>query len=69
VWRPALEVRYRQVTPDELPALQAALDGGTFAKLCERLAERHGARAASRRMAALLGQWLDEGLIGKFDVA
>ncbi|WP_201313084.1 putative DNA-binding domain-containing protein [Dyella sp. EPa41] len=68
VWRPALEVRYRPVAPAELPALQAALDGETFATLCARLAERHGTRAALPRMAALLGQWLDDGLIGRLDM-
>ncbi|AIF46631.1 DNA-binding domain-containing protein [Dyella japonica] len=67
VWRPALEVRYRPVAPAEFPALQAALHGETFAKLCERLAQRHGARSALPRMAALLGQWMNEGLIGRLD--
>jgi hypothetical protein len=64
VWRPALDVHYRQVAPGELPALRDALNGETFAHLCERLAERHGATALPR-MAALLAQWLDEGLIGR----
>lgn len=67
VWRPLLEVRYRQVAADELPALIAALDGQTFANLCERMAGRHGVAAALPRMAALLLQWLDEGLIGSLD--
>lgn len=67
VWRPLLEVRYRQVDADELPALIGALDGETFASLCERMADRHGAAAALPRMAALLVQWLDEGLIGSLD--
>lgn len=66
VWRPSLEVRYRTVTLSELPALQAAMDGETFATSCERLAKRQGIRSALPRMAALLGQWLDEGLIGSF---
>lgn len=64
VWRPTMEVRYRRVDRDELPALQAALDGDAFANLCERLAEHHGTEAALPRMVALLGRWLDEGLIG-----
>jgi len=67
VWRPALEVHYRQVAPGELPALLGTLNGETFALLCERLAERHGAEALPR-MAALLVQWLDEGLIGRLTV-
>ncbi|WP_052949824.1 DNA-binding domain-containing protein [Dyella japonica] len=64
VWRPALDVRYRQVTVAELPALLGALNGDSFAQLCERLAQRHGV-AALPRMAALLAQWLDERLIGR----
>lgn len=64
VWRPALDVRYRQVETGELPALLGALNGDTFAHLCERLAQRHG-DSALPRMAALLAQWLGEGLIGR----
>lgn len=64
VWRPALDVRYRQVEAGELPALLGALHGESFAQLCERLAQRHG-HAALPRMAALLAQWLNEGLIGR----
>lgn len=67
VWRPALDVHYRQVASGELPALRGALNGETFAHLCERLAERHGS-AALPRMAALLAQWLAEGLIGRLTV-
>jgi hypothetical protein len=65
VWRPALEVRYRPVATGELSALQGALNGDSFAQLCEREADRHGAATAMPRMAALLGQWLGEGLIGR----
>lgn len=64
VWRLALDVHYRQVAPGELPALLGALNGETFAHLCERLAERYGTTALPR-MAALLAQWLGEGLIGR----
>lgn len=64
VWRPVLDVRYRQVETGELPALLGALNGDTFAQLCERLAQRHG-HAALPRMAALLAQWLGEGLVGR----
>jgi hypothetical protein len=64
VWRPAQDVRYRQVAVADLPALLGALHGETFAHLCERLAQRHGVTALPR-MAALLAQWLDDGLIGR----
>lgn len=65
IWRPTLDVRYRVVAADELPALQGALNGECFGQLCEREAERHGPSAALPRMATLLGRWLDEGLIGR----
>lgn len=65
VWRPALEVRYRSVAADELPALQGVLDGECFAQLCVREAERHGQKAALPRMASLLARWMGEGLIGR----
>ncbi len=67
VWRPALDVRYRTVAADELAALQGVLDGACFGTLCERAAERHGPATALPRMAALLGRWLDDGLIGHID--
>jgi hypothetical protein len=65
IWRPALDVRYRAVTTDELPALQGALNGDCFGQLCEREAARHGPSAALPRMAAMLGRWLGDGLIGR----
>lgn len=65
VWRPALDVRYRRVGNHELPVLRAALDGQAFANLCEHAAQHHGEHAALPRVAALLGQWLGEGLVGK----
>ena len=65
VWRPGLDVRFRRVEADELPALDGALGGEPFARLCERLAERHAPATALPRMAALLHRWLNEGLIGR----
>jgi hypothetical protein len=65
VWRPALEVRYRRVARDELPALQYALHDDSFAQWCEREAERHGVDTAVPRMATWLMRWLGEGLIGR----
>ena len=63
VWRQVLEVRYRVIDADELSALSGALRGETFARLCERLGEYHDPAMALPRMAALLSQWLDDGLI------
>jgi hypothetical protein len=65
VWRQALEVRYRRVEEDELSALTGAMRGEAFARLCERLVHHHDPLTALPRMATLLSQWLDEGLIGR----
>lgn len=69
VWRPALDVRYRSLAPDESAALQVAMQGGTFAQLCECMAELRRPEAALPRVASLLMQWLGEGLIGSVELA
>lgn len=66
VWRQSLVVRYRQIAADERAALTGAVSGESFALLCERLAEYHDPANAMPRMASLLRQWLDGGLIGGF---
>ncbi len=64
IWRQSLEVRYRLIQADECAALAGAMRGEAFSQLCEHLGEHNGQLAALPRMAALLSQWLDEGLIG-----
>jgi hypothetical protein len=64
VWRQALEVRYRPIADDERAVLDGAMQGEPFAQLCERVAAWHASAQAVPRMAALLHQWLDAGLIG-----
>lgn len=64
VWRESLIVRYRQIGSDERSALLGAVNGEPFAALCERLAEYQDPVKAMPRMAGLLHQWLDRGLIG-----
>ncbi len=63
VWRQSLEVRYRMIQADEYAALAGAMRGEPFSRLCERLVEQNRQLATLPRMAALLSQWLDEGLI------
>ncbi|WP_266170947.1 DNA-binding domain-containing protein [Dyella subtropica] len=69
VWRQLLTVRYRLVEADELSALTGATQHETFAQLCERLTEHHDPSNALPRMAALLRQWLDDGLISGWELA
>ena len=56
-------VRYRAIPPGECEALAAAMDGETFAAICERVAEEVGEADAARRAAELLGAWVADGLI------
>jgi hypothetical protein len=63
VWRQRMEVRYRVIQADEREALAGAVRGEAFSRLCERCAEHNAPLKTLPRMAALLSQWLDEGLI------
>jgi hypothetical protein len=63
VWRQSLEVRYRRIEDDELATLTAAMQGESFALLCDRMATFHPPSLAMPRMAAMLRRWLDDGLI------
>lgn len=60
VWRAELEIRWRTVAADEAAALQALVGGGDFAAMCAAV-ESCGGNATS--VAALLRQWIDEGLL------
>lgn len=66
VWRQSLTVRYRQIDADECSALTGAVNDEPFASLCERLADHRDPASATPRMASLLQQWLESGLIGGF---
>jgi hypothetical protein len=68
VWRKDTTVHYRTLDRDEWPVMNAALEGETFASLCERLAARHGAAAAMQRMVTLLQRWLEAGLISGWTI-
>jgi hypothetical protein len=63
VWRKDTTVHYRTLDQDEWHVLGAALEGETFAALCERLATHHGESVALPRMVQLLQRWLEAGLI------
>ena len=69
VWRPSLDVRYRQLQAHEIPVLRGLLGGESFGELCEGLAQRHAPATAPQRMVTHLTRWLGEGLIGRLEVA
>jgi Putative DNA-binding domain len=63
VWRKGTTVHFRTLDHDEWQVLSAALDGETFAAMCQRLANHHDESAAMSRMVLLLQRWLEAGLI------
>jgi hypothetical protein len=63
VWRKDTTVHYRTLDRDEWHVLSAALEGETFAAMCERLAGHHDESTAMSRMVLLLQRWLEAGLI------
>jgi hypothetical protein len=68
VWRDDQTVRYRVLEADERAALAGAMLGESFALLCDRLAVFHDAQTALPRLAAMLHQWLDSGLLAGYSV-
>lgn len=69
IWRQDLIVRYRWLSEDERPLLNAAMREEPFTSLCEHLAEYHGPDKAMPRMTVLLRQWLEAGLIRAYRLA
>jgi len=67
VWRQGLETRWRSLEEFEAAMLRAALQGDSFAALCERALASEEAMPppeAAMRAAALLHQWVGDGLFG-----
>ncbi len=60
IWRRELRVLLREIAADEFAGLQAAAAGESFATICERVAEHE---RSEERIAALLQQWLADGLL------
>ncbi|AAK24867.1 DUF2063 domain-containing protein [Caulobacter vibrioides] len=64
VWRTGLSPQYRTIDGVEAMALSRVLAGAPFAMLCAELAEQLGdAEEGARRAGALLGQWIQDGLV------
>jgi hypothetical protein len=63
VWRRDLAVVYRRADHDEADSLERAAGGASFADICAGLSAQVGASATAARAAALLRQWVAEGLI------
>jgi hypothetical protein len=63
LWRRELSTHFRSLDVDEAWALDALLNGETFAVLCEGLTEWVDAQHVAAHAAGLLKQWLTDGLI------
>lgn len=68
-WRPALETRWRSLVDAESHLLRLLAKGCDFATLCDAATQHTTAGddgVAATRLVTLLGQWLAEGLIGRY---
>ena len=63
VWREGLRPVFRLMDEADGAALALALAGGNFGDICANLVERLGPEDGIARAGALLGQWLQDGLI------
>lgn len=63
IWRLGLDTLYRSLSSAEARVLRAARDGGSFAAICEILADELGEEAAALEAAKLLARWLEDELV------
>jgi hypothetical protein len=67
VWRKDLKLLFRRLDRIEKMAFDLFRAGATFADVCEKLAENFTENEVPQRAAALLQQWLHDGLIVAHD--
>jgi hypothetical protein len=67
VWRTGLDVKLRELEPDEADAWAAAIEGEPFAAICERLCDHVPVDRAALRAAELLDRWITTGMVGRID--
>jgi hypothetical protein len=67
LWRQNLQNFFRSMTADEAVALDSALRGDDFGRICESLAEWLPDDEIPLRAASLLGTWADSGIIVSID--
>ena len=63
IWREGLRPVFRLMEEADGAALAMALGGSNFGEICSGLVERLGPEEGVARAGALLGQWLQDGLI------
>jgi hypothetical protein len=69
VWRQGLQIFFRSLSVDQAWMLDALRDGQTFAAVCEGLTEWVDAQHVALHAAALLKQWLEDGLITRIELS
>jgi hypothetical protein len=67
VWRQGLTPRYRSIDPEEHRALQMARSDDSFGTICSKLAAGCEVATAAKAAGAMLGSWLQDGLIVGID--
>lgn len=63
VWKEGLDPVFTRASPAEGRCLALAEQGGTYGDVCAMLESEMGMEAAVAEASALLGRWLDNGLI------
>lgn len=63
VWREGERPTFLMIETDEVDAFQAMQRGACYSEICDRLAEEQGLECAVMRAGAMLGRWLNEGLV------
>jgi hypothetical protein len=63
VWREGLSPVFRSLSALEAECLDRMRAGTSFGAMCEFLAEQHGTERAAAEAGAMLGRWIDDGLI------
>jgi hypothetical protein len=63
IWRSELMQRFRSLGADEAWALDHAREGASFAALCEGLCDWHAETEVAGRTAAMLKQWVGDGMV------
>jgi len=63
VWRTELQPNFATIEQTEMEAVQCAVSGLSFARLCDRLAKKMGVEEAVMAAGRYLASWLQDGLI------
>lgn len=67
VWRVELQPHFATIEDTEREAIQCAASGLSFARLCDRLAEKIGVEEAVLLAGRYLSSWLQDGLIADIE--